>query len=362
MKTTIFHSLTVQVSLFYYISILCGVALLLVLIALVLYAERAPDGMRPHLLRGAVVLLSLELLFNFIIPCFYVLGSLAPLKADPYKGAPYIDFVRAANTDHSRIFARGQMLYANWSAAFQLADVRNVDAMIFKRYRTFARAFLLPPEAATRLNGDLADRFTGDEFPYEFDTAQEKRFLALSSVRYLITDSEFGWPPNCSPQFWTSTREKRCGASHPTCFVLAIRPHRPCAACFSTLVPARHLQDGDRGECAGVRGTCGDEERIRGHGRRGGLPPRGRRTATGPKRYSKRCLIHATSRPTGTAVLFGSICALRRTRAEQVSTTPGPPPTSSQIGRNGRDCALRQGSRRAGRSVQENLRAGGARL
>jgi hypothetical protein len=194
-KTTIFHSLTVQVSLFYYVSILCGIALLLILITLVLYAERASDRMRPRWLRGAVALLSLELLFSFIIPCFYVLGSLAPLKADPYKGAPYIDFIRAANTDHSRIFARGQMLYANWSAAFQLADVRSVDAIFFKRFRTFARAFLLPPEAATRAHGDLADRFTGDEFPYEFDTAQEKRFLALSSVRYLITDSEFGWPP-----------------------------------------------------------------------------------------------------------------------------------------------------------------------
>lgn len=194
-KTTIFRSMNVQVSLFYYVSILCGVALLLVVTALVLYTERASDRMRPRLLRGAVALLSLELLFSFIIPSFYVLGSLAPLKADPYKGAPYIDFIRAANTDYSRIFGRGQMLYPNWSGAFQLADVRNIDALNFKRYRTFARAFLLPPEAAARPNGDLADRFTGDEFPYEFDTDQEKRFLALSSVRYLITDSEFGWPP-----------------------------------------------------------------------------------------------------------------------------------------------------------------------
>lgn len=194
-RTTIFHSLTVKVSLFYYISVLCGVALLLVLIALVLYGDRASDHMRPRFMRGVLVLLSLELLFSFIVPCFYVLGSLAPMTADPYKGAPYIDFIRAANTDHSRVFARGQMLYPNWSAAFQLADVRNVDAMNFKRYRTFARAFLLPLAFAARSNGDLADRFTGDELPYEFDTDQQKRFLALSSVRYVITDSEFGWPP-----------------------------------------------------------------------------------------------------------------------------------------------------------------------
>jgi hypothetical protein len=194
-KTTTFRSLTLKVSLFYYLSILCGVVLLLVLLVLVAYAQLASEHMRRHLVRATVVMLSFELLSSFIIPSFYVLGSLAPLRADPYKGAPYIDFIRAENADHFRVFGRGQMLYPNWSSAFQLADVRNIDALNFDRYRTFVRSFLLPPETAPRLNGELADRLTGDEFPYEFDTDQERRFLAISSIKYLITDTEFGWPP-----------------------------------------------------------------------------------------------------------------------------------------------------------------------
>jgi len=195
LKTSTFRSLSVQVSLFYYLSILCGIALLLVLLALVVCVQHASEHVRRHLLRVTLAMLSFELLFSFIVPSFYVLGSLPPLKADPYNGAPYIDFIRAANTDHSRVFGRERMLYPNWSAAFQLADVRNIDALKFDRYRTFVRSFLLPTEAAARLNGDLADRFTGDEFPYEFDTDEERRFLAISSIKYLITDSEFGWPP-----------------------------------------------------------------------------------------------------------------------------------------------------------------------
>src|SRR6185503_4305280 len=96
---------------------------------LVVCVQHASEHVRRHLLRVTLAMLSFELLFSFIVPSFYVLGSLPPLKADPYNGAPYIDFIRAANTDHSRVFGRERMLYPNWSAAFQLADVRNIDAL-----------------------------------------------------------------------------------------------------------------------------------------------------------------------------------------------------------------------------------------
>jgi Bacterial membrane protein YfhO len=191
-KVTSFQGMAAKVSLFFYLSIACGVTLLIVIAVVAWFTQRASDSIRPRLLYGAVVLLCLELLFNFIVPSFYLLSSLAPLKADPYKGAPYIEFIRAQNKDHSRIFARHNFLFPNWSSAFGLADVRNLDAMQFKRYRTFIRGFLLPADAAGRINGDLADRFTGGEFPYEFNTDLERRYLALSSIKYLISDTDYG--------------------------------------------------------------------------------------------------------------------------------------------------------------------------
>jgi hypothetical protein len=45
-----------------------------------------------------------------------------------------------------------------------------------------------------RFHGDLYDRFTGSEFNYEFNAETQRRFLALSSIRYLISQSELGWP------------------------------------------------------------------------------------------------------------------------------------------------------------------------
>jgi len=178
---------------FFFISVGMGVGLLLFTVVSVWLIQRAPLEKRPWLLRGVAGLLSLELLVNFILPCFYLIGSLPPARADPYAGAPYIGFLRGLNTDHSRIFARENFLYPNWSSAFGLADVRSLDALHYDRYRLFIRNFLLAP-GDKRIHGDLADRFTGGEFPFDFATDTEKRFLALSSVKYLISDSDYGVP------------------------------------------------------------------------------------------------------------------------------------------------------------------------
>src|SRR5262249_27427613 len=109
-----------------------------------------------------------------------------------YAGAPYIDFLRARNKDQSRVFAREWVLYPNWAGAFGLADVRDLDGLYYRRYIDFIRSFLLKPGDEHRLSGDLADRFTGAEagYSYAFDTDTEKRFLALSSVKYLIGTSK----------------------------------------------------------------------------------------------------------------------------------------------------------------------------
>ena len=131
-----------------------GVGLLIVIVlSIVLASPGRSNGVR-GLLRGFVGLLSLELLANFILPCFYLIGSFPPARADPYAGAPYIGFIRGLNTDHSRIFARESLLYPNWSSAFGLADVRSLDAIYYDRYRSFMRNFLLP-RGGTRIHGDL---------------------------------------------------------------------------------------------------------------------------------------------------------------------------------------------------------------
>jgi hypothetical protein len=179
--------------LFYAVSMALGIALLIGAVLWIVLMQRASARWHSWLARGLVGLLTLELLANFVLPVFYLIGSFAPARADPYAGAPYIGFVRGLNTDHSRIFARESLLYPNWSSAFGLADVRSLDAIYYDRYRSFMRNFLLLRDDG-RVHGDLSDRFTGSEFAYYFDTEPERRFLALSSIKYLISNGEVGWP------------------------------------------------------------------------------------------------------------------------------------------------------------------------
>jgi Bacterial membrane protein YfhO len=143
-----------------------------------------------------VGLLSAELFCNFILPNFYIYNALPPAASyNPYNGAPYIDYLRANNTEKYRVFGRDGILFPNWSAAFDLMDVRALDAMYYRRYISFIRNFLLRPGDEERIHDELADRFTGggNDYVYHFDSDLERRFLALSSIKYVLSANEL--PP-----------------------------------------------------------------------------------------------------------------------------------------------------------------------
>jgi hypothetical protein len=172
--------------LFYFVSMALGVCLAIGVTLYAVFAMRGSSARSRWLARGLVGVLSVELLANFILPCFYLIGSFPPARADPYAGAPYIGFIEG----HARIFAREGFLYPNWSAAFGLSDVRSLDAIYYDRYRRFIQNFLLPSGQA-ETHGELGDRFTGTAFNYDFNSDPERRFLALSSVKYLVSKSEY---------------------------------------------------------------------------------------------------------------------------------------------------------------------------
>ena len=87
------------------------------------------------------------------------------------------------------MFARGGILYPNWASAFELSDVRYIYGLNWNKFFTFIRTFLAPGPLGS--HGDLADRFTGDGFPYSFTAWKERRFLQLSSIRYLVSSDPY---------------------------------------------------------------------------------------------------------------------------------------------------------------------------
>jgi hypothetical protein len=140
-----------------------------------------------------LAILSAELFFSFIYPNFYLNNALPSAKSyNPYAGAPYVEFLQQRQKDRYRMFALDGILYPNWAAAFDLMDVRNLDAMYYRRYIAFIRNFLLRPGDEARRHGELADRFVGigDGYSYRFESELERRFLTLSSIRYVINAVE----------------------------------------------------------------------------------------------------------------------------------------------------------------------------
>ena len=206
-----------ELSVFFYVSVLSGVVIVFGVVWLIAIFPPASTRARAWLARSLFGILLLELSLNFIVPNFYVLNTLPSVKVDPYVGAPYIDFLRARNIDHSRIFGREDILFPNWAGVFHLDDVRSLDAMYYRKYTDFIRSFLLKPGDEKRRHGDLADQFTGSEFPYAFDTDVEKRFLALSSIRYLISASEYGSSSTVTDEILAQHEaEKRVGFGRAT--------------------------------------------------------------------------------------------------------------------------------------------------
>ena len=168
----------------YYLS-LAGATALLFLATLLLLGSRAPRLLGP----GMLLLLICQLAGSYIYPVYYVLTQSATEATNPYRGAPYIGFLKANTSANERVFGRDGILHPDWAGSFQLTDIRGLDAMYPWKYLRFVRSFLRDelPQAPT---GELIERFTGGG-EHTFDTALKRRLLQLSSVKYLLSVRPF---------------------------------------------------------------------------------------------------------------------------------------------------------------------------
>jgi len=128
-----------------------------------------------------VALVALELNAAYIVPLYYVLNPRPKQSASAQNGAAYVEFLQQHLWDGMRFFADDSVLYPEWGAAFQIRDIRALDALYDNRYLPFVRSFF-PPSSADR----LSDRFVGSE-GVDFANPLERRLLELSSVEYVAS-------------------------------------------------------------------------------------------------------------------------------------------------------------------------------
>lgn len=128
------------------------------------------------------IIVTADLCLNFIVPNYYWLNKPPRIDHDPLAGAPFIEFLRS-HQGYDRTYARDGLLFPDWSSAFLIYDVRDLDAMYEGRFFPFIRNFLVndPPLVTAE---DLSDRFTGNG-NYDMATPAAERFMQLSSVKYI---------------------------------------------------------------------------------------------------------------------------------------------------------------------------------
>jgi len=134
---------------------------------------------------AAAAIVTIDILGCFLGPVWYVINQPPPQAANPANGAPFVAYVqqRTAET-HERFFGLDGLLYPEWSSAFGILDVRDLDALYVREYLLFVRTFLAQTPATRAV---LLDRFTGETIG-RLDDPLSRRFLSLSSVRYIATN------------------------------------------------------------------------------------------------------------------------------------------------------------------------------
>lgn len=171
----------------YYLSLAGAAAVLFIAAVLLLTpSPAARDARSPRWMAASLLaLLACELAGNYIFPVYYLMTRSATDDSNPYRGAPYIGFLQSNLPGHERVFGREMILHPNWAGTFQITDIRDLDAMYYRKYLPFVR-FFLSDEVLPTLGGDLQERFTGGN-PHTFDTPLKRRLLQLSSVKYLLS-------------------------------------------------------------------------------------------------------------------------------------------------------------------------------
>jgi Bacterial membrane protein YfhO len=145
--------------------------------------RRDPATRNSRLAVLLLILISAELSLNYIAPLYRHLPS---VRRNPYSGGAFVRFLQAKSGDNARVFGRNWVFTPSWPSVFKLSDIRDMDAIYYKKYFPFLRNFLQLEQGSP----ELITSFLGNG-SYQFRMALEKRLLQLSSVKYIASATPF---------------------------------------------------------------------------------------------------------------------------------------------------------------------------
>jgi hypothetical protein len=171
-------------NLYYNLAVLGALGAFAATAAFAVIAARVPRIPVRVLATATLAILTLELSFNYVVPMYYIVDPGPPKAQNPYLGAPYVRYLHDRTSGAGRIYGEktGELL-PNWAGAFDLEDVRDIDALYVERYLPLARSFL-----AKDVPNVLVSDFSGNS-SYTAGDAIGQRLLTLGSVRYVVADA-----------------------------------------------------------------------------------------------------------------------------------------------------------------------------
>ena len=117
----------------------------------------------------------LQIGFIFIATFEVFLGSSLfnrPSRVYPFQAPPFVNYLRK-DTSSFRILGLDHILYPNISTAYQLQDIRWLNALVSQRTYEFSKRFIETDEIQTL-------RFTGSTFPHPLN------IMNLLNVKYIL--------------------------------------------------------------------------------------------------------------------------------------------------------------------------------
>lgn len=170
-------------SAFYWASVsgaLTALVICVALVSVIAIARRIPMSLTAvsgnRLVYALVFLLALEQSGNYFVPMYWSLDRGPSPAADPYEPSAYVRFLQANTHSNQRIFAAPGLLEPHWAGVFALQDVRDADALTYRSYLPFVRAFL-PSNYREATSLEFIGRI-GDGLA----TPLFQKFLTLTSV------------------------------------------------------------------------------------------------------------------------------------------------------------------------------------
>jgi hypothetical protein len=111
-----------------------------------------------------------------------------PSRVYPYQSPPFVSYLRK-DPDSFRIFGMDNILYPNIATAYQIQDIRWLNALIPQRVYDFSLRFIGTEEELNTI------RYTGITFP------KSVKMMNLLNVKYIISAAELDGRVGQSAQF-----------------------------------------------------------------------------------------------------------------------------------------------------------------